>query len=234
MQKRTMVVTTASGKVAEGLGRTARVYEALRSDILAGRIAPGTRLGFAALVDSYGCSVGAIREALQRLSEQALVIAEPKRGFRVMDVSAGDLRDLTEARCAIEVLAVRYAIERGDLAWETGVVAAHHRLERTPQYSEADPGRFSDEWAIAHAAFHQALLDGCTNTRILATATALRDSAELYRQWSAPQHDRDRDIAGEHRAILQASVARDADLACELLTVHIQRTTDALLSSPDR
>jgi DNA-binding GntR family transcriptional regulator len=75
------------------------------------------------------------------------------------------------------------------------------------------------------------LLDGCRNSRILATATALRDSAELYRQWSAPQHDRGRDIAAEHKAILDASVERHAELACELLAAHIQRTTDALLSS---
>lgn len=219
-------------EAADGLGRTARVYETLRADILAGRIAPGSRLGFAALVDRYDCSVGALREALQRLSEQALVTSEPKRGFRVMDISPEDLCDLTEARCEIEVLALRYAIVGGDLGWESAVVAAHHRLERTPMYDDDDPGRFSDDWVIAHAAFHQALLDGCTNTRILATATALRDSAELYRQWSAPQRDRNRDIAAEHQAILNAAVGRDAELASRLLTSHIQRTTDALLESP--
>ena len=225
-------MTATAGEVAAGLGPTARVYQALRADILACRIAPGSRLGFAALVERYDCSIGAIRGALQRLSEQGLVVAEPKRGFRVVDISPEELNDLTEARCEIEVLAARYAVNRGDLAWESALVAAHHRMERTPMYDADDPDRLSDDWVVAHAAFHQALLDGCTNRRILSTATALRDSAELYRQWSAPQHDRQRDIAAEHRAILDAAVARDADLACELLTAHIQRTTDALLSSP--
>lgn len=226
-------MNASTADVGNGAGRTARIYETLRADILAGRIAPGSRLGFAALVERYDCSVGVLREVLQRLSEQALVTAEPKRGFRVMDISADDLRDLTEARCEIEVLALRYAVARGDLAWESAVVAAHHRLERTPMYVADDPERFRDDWVSAHAAFHQALLDGCTNTRILATATALRDSAELYRQWSAPQHDRDRDIAGEHQAILDAAVTRQADSACQLLTAHIQRTTDALLATAD-
>ncbi|PJK20078.1 GntR family transcriptional regulator [Mycolicibacterium goodii] len=225
-------MTAATGDVVEGLGPTARVYQALRADILAGRIAPGSRLGFAALVERYDCSIGAIREALQRLGEQELVIAEPKRGFRVVDISPDDLNDLTEARCEIEVLALRYAVNRGNLEWESTVVAAHHRMERTPMFAPTDPDRFNDEWVLAHAEFHQALLDGCSNRRILATASALRDSAELYRQWSAPQHDRKRDIAAEHRAILDAAVGRDAELACELLTAHIQRTTDALLSQP--
>ncbi|AKS35278.1 GntR family transcriptional regulator [Mycolicibacterium goodii] len=225
-------MTATTGEVLDGMGPTARVYQALRADILAGRLAPGSRLGFAALVDRYDCSIGAIREALQRLSEQELVVAEPKRGFRVVAISSEDLSDLTEARCEIEVLALRYAVNRGDLAWESKVVAAHHRMERTPMYATADPDRFNDDWVLAHAAFHQALLDGCPNRRILATASALRDSAELYRQWSAPRHDRKRDIAAEHRAILDAAVGRDPDLACDLLTAHIERTTNVLLSSP--
>ena len=216
----------------EAPSRTARVYEAVRADILAGRLAPGSRLGFAGLVETYKCSIGVIREALQRLAEQGLVTSAPKLGFRVVEISEEDLVDLTDARCEIEVLALKYAIAGGDLGWEGRVVAAHHRLERTPQYDPADPARFSEDWVLAHGEYHQALLDGCTNNRILATATMLRDSAELYRRWSAPLHDRDRDIAGEHRAILDAAVGRDSGRACELLCTHIRRTTDALLTPP--
>ncbi|MDV6264591.1 GntR family transcriptional regulator [Rhodococcoides yunnanense] len=210
--------------------RTTRVYEAVRADILAGRLAPGSRLGFAGLVESYDCSMGVIREALNRLLEQGLVTSAPKLGFRVVEISNDDLVDLTVARCEIEVLALKYAIATGDLKWEGRVVAAHHRLERTPQYDTADPARFSESWVHAHGEYHQALLDGCANKRILASATMLRDSAELYRHWSAPLHDRDRDIAGEHRAILDAAVGRDSALACDLLSTHIRRTTDALLN----
>lgn len=226
-----MTATTQAAAAGEAVGRGASAYRALRGDIVAGRLAPGARLGFAKLVETYDCSIGTIREVLQRLAEQGFVTTEPKRGFRVVEISAEDLKDLTEARCDIEVLALRYAVERGSLTWEAAVVAAHHRLERTPQYDDDDPGRFNDAWVIAHNAYHQALLEGCTNTRILSTATRLRDSAELYRQWSAPKHDRDRDIAGEHRAILEAALAHDATLACKLLGAHIQRTTDALLAA---
>jgi DNA-binding GntR family transcriptional regulator len=210
--------------------RSAMAYEALRADILAGRLRPGSKLGFAGLVARYGCSIGALREALQRLAEQSLVVNELQQGFRVVPISAEDLADLTAARCEIEILALRYAIRDGDVDWEAGAVAAHHVLGRARQFDSDDPERFSEEWAVAHERFHLVLLAGCGNRRILATATALRDSAELYRRWSAPLHDRDRDIAGEHRATLAAVIARDEDLAAELLAVHIQRTTDKLLA----
>ena len=108
--------------------RAERVYNELRSDTLAGRWYPGQRLPFEELCGRYDASVGVMREALQRLAEQGLVLVEPNRGFRVVPVSEDDLRHLTEARLEIESLTLRLAVEQGSLEWETQVIAAHHRL----------------------------------------------------------------------------------------------------------
>lgn len=208
--------------------RTADVYDVLRADILSGRLAPGERLAFAALVERCRSSVGVIREALQRLTEQGLVDSRPQRGFFVVEVSVEDLRDLTVARSEIEVLALRYAITDGDTEWEAQLLAAHHRMAILPHYTD-EGQRFTEGWAVAHTAFHHALLAGCANRRILAAAVSLRDAAELYWRWSAPRFDRDRDIAREHREILEAAIGRDAERAGDLLTRHICRTTDSLI-----
>lgn len=209
--------------------RVDRVYAALRADVLGGRQLPGSRLPFADLASRYQASMGVIREALTRLQGEGLVESEPQFGFRVISVSAENLRNLTEARCAIEILVLRSSIDHGDLAWESQILAAHHRLDRTPQMAADDPGRLSDDWAAAHVAFHLAVLAGCPNPILLGTAVALRDSAELYQRWSAPQSANKRDIPAEHRAILDAVLAHDQDRAAELLITHIQRTTDILL-----
>lgn len=208
--------------------RKTDVYEALRRDILGGEFRPGAQLGFAALVERYQCSVGLVREALQRLTEQRLVESKANRGFRVVPVSPDDLRELTEARIEIETLALRMAIRDGDTEWEAQLVAAHHRMVSQDQF-EPGTARFTEAWAKAHAEFHKALLAGCPNRRIVAMAGALRDGAELYWRWSAPLYDQDRDIDGEHRRILEASLARDAAAAEELLRDHISRTTIRLL-----
>lgn len=133
------------------------------------------------------------------------------------------------ARTTIEILVLRSSIEHGNLAWESEVLAAHHRLARTPQMAADDPGRLSDDWAVAHAAFHLALLSACPNPFLLGTALSLRDSAELYRRWSVAQSTTTRDIPAEHRAILDAVLAHDVDSAADLLARHIQHTTDILL-----
>jgi DNA-binding GntR family transcriptional regulator len=209
--------------------RVDRVYSELRADILAGRQHPGSRLPFADLATRYQASMGVIREALTRLQGEGLIESEPQSGFRVVAVSAEALQHLTEARCAIETLVLRKAIERGDLAWESEVLATHHRLDRTPMLAPDGTGRLSDEWATAHAAFHLALLAGCPNPVLLGTAASLRDSAELYQRLSVPEDVSERDIPAEHRAIMEAALAHDADTAAQLLAQHIQRTTDILL-----
>jgi DNA-binding GntR family transcriptional regulator len=209
--------------------RAERVYADLRGDILAGRQRPGSRLPFADLATRYEASMGVIREVLTRLTAEGLVESEPQYGFRVVPLSIADLKNLTEARAAIETLVLGQAVEHGDVAWESEVLAAHHRLERTPQQAADDPSRLSAAWTAAHAAYHHTLLTACPNPRLLAVADSLRDAAELYRQWSVPLAHVHRDIAGEHRAILDAVLARDVGAASAALEAHIHATTNVLL-----
>ena len=209
--------------------RVERVYTELRADILTGRQPPGTRLPFAELTARYQASMGVVREALTRLAAEGLVESEPQYGHRVMPLSAADLNHLTDARCAIEPLVLRQAVEHGGVAWESEVLAAHHRLEHTPQMAAGDPGLLSDDWTTAHADYHNTLLAGCPNPRLLAIAGSLRDAAELYRRWSVALAHSDRDIAAEHRAILNAVLAHNAGKATAALATHIQNTTDILL-----
>jgi DNA-binding GntR family transcriptional regulator len=215
--------------------RAERIHASLRADILTGRWLPGQRLPFADLGTRYSTSVGVLREALSRLVEQGLVQAEPQLGFRVTPVSLADLIDLTNTRIDIETMCLRHAITHGDLAWESRLVAAFHTLAHTPELASTQPATVNEDWATAHAAFHAAVLDGCPSRRLREIATSLRDASELYRRWSRHLGSEDtRDIAGEHRALRDAVLARDMEGAELALAKHIQYTTAALVASaPD-
>jgi DNA-binding GntR family transcriptional regulator len=204
------------------------VHGEIREEIFRGNYLPGQRLGMVALANRFSVSQSVIREALTRLTEQKLVVALPQQGFRVVSLSRRDLDELTEARIEVECLVLRLAIERGDVAWESSVLAAHHRLARIVR--PADPAQI-DEWLALHDAYHLALLRGCGNERLADVAMGLRDAATLYRRWSQPVgHDYHRDFAGEHRVILDAILARDAAAATGALRAHISRTSDVLIA----
>lgn len=211
--------------------RSAEVFARLRADILTGQLAPGSKLAFASLSDRYAASVGVTREALSRLGELGLVISEPQIGYRVPFLSADDLIDLTLARCEVECAALEQSVAHGGLEWETGVVASHYALERTPVHSETAPDAVSPKWSAHHTAFHVALISGCPSRRLIGIAAGLRDANQIYWSWSngvTLDSDR-RDFECEHRAIKDAALARDEAAASELLRAHLQKTADILV-----
>ena len=167
------------------------------------------------------------REVLLRLVGDGLADRLPNRGFAVPDTGAERWQRIAEARELIEPATLRMAIERGGLDWETGVRAAHHRLAGTPVHEHDGEAYFSDAWAEAHRLFHRALLEGCGNDVLLATFDRLWTDSELARRWYALSTPGD-DAVAEHRAIEEAALVRDADLAADLLGRHLGRTAAAL------
>lgn len=210
---------------------TARTYAGLRADILGGRFTPGQRLRPGELAAANGVSLNVVREALNRLAGERLVRASPQQGFAVAAATAADLVDLTEVRALVETAALRRAIEHGDLAWESELVAAHHRLVHTPMTDPDRPDMLSEDWARAHEAFHAVTMSGCGSPRLIDLTAGLGEAAALYRHWSHRYDHGRRDVAGEHRVIFEAAVDRDADLACRRHHDHIQRTAEIVAAA---
>ena len=219
---------TSAGDAAS---RGARVLKRIRADIIAGRWRPGDKLQPAELAEVYETSTTVIREALTRLAGEKFVNAENNRGFFLPHLSLDELRDITEVRCVNEGLAIRWAIERGTLEWESELTSVHHRLSRTPRRTEDDPTHTSEDWAVVHRLFHHTLIEACGVPSLLQLSGHLSDSMEVYRRWCAPlRESAGRDAEAEHRAILDAVLAHDADLAAQRLREHYERTLEIILS----
>ena len=103
-------------------------YRRIRTDIIFGRLAPGQKLKLERLKDEYGASVSTLREILNRLSSEALVLAEGQRGFEVAPVSIENLKEIAALRLLLESHALEQSFVAGDMDWEGRVVAAHHKL----------------------------------------------------------------------------------------------------------
>lgn len=213
-----------------GATRADAVFFRLRADILNGAIRPGARLGFAEMGRRYDVSTGVLREVLPRLVEQGLATSEPQLGFRVVSISVPDLEELTEARVALELMVTEFAIDRGDIAWETRLVAAHHTLSRTPMFRPN--GSINQVWLQAHEVFHETVWSASGNRYLNDAAAQLRTVSEVYRCWTRDAQVRtDRDLAGEHRAIAHAAVERDVAQCLELVERHIRTTTELLIAT---
>lgn len=209
-----------------------QVYRDLREDILSGRLIAGTRLPFAELHKRYSVGTSTLREALARLLSDNLVVGEGQKGFTVAPVSRDDLLDITQLRCKLERDTLRDAIAHGDNEWEASIVAALHRLSRFHQQARGVPPLLTEAGATLHRHFHLCLLAGCRSKWQLRTIELLYDHSERYRRISSIAQSHERDSDAEHRAIVEATLARNADKASALLVQHIERTTLELTRAP--
>jgi len=207
------------------------VYRRIRQGIFEGEIKPGTRLQPGVLSKQYSASTTVVREALILLSGDRLVTSSIGQGFSVPELDREDLSDLTLIRCHNETLALKLAIERGGVEWETELLATHHRLARTQRRTSDNQSHGNPEWFNAHRAFHSKLIQACGIPALIDICEKLAAETEIYRVASGSVTTSSaRNVEQEHADILDAVLARDVGKACELLRRHYSATEEMLLS----
>src|SRR6185312_11097706 len=106
----------------------------------------------------------------------------------------------------LEGHALRLAFERGDIEWEGGVVAAHHKLASIEQQMAAGRHLDPEKWRHYDWAFHAALIAACGSTVLLETHAAIRDKYLRYQMIAAIY--RGRAASEEHLALRDAARGR--------------------------
>jgi DNA-binding GntR family transcriptional regulator len=178
----------------------------------------------------HALSSSPLREALNRLVAERLVIADDHRGFRAAPMSAADLNDITVFRLVVEPTALTQSIAGGTDEWEARVVAAYHRLERVRERIKRGEMTFNAEWTNRHKEFHMALISAATSERLLVTCSNLFDISERYRRFSAMNRTEIRDTNSEHHRLMETALSREVELSASLLREHITLTAQSILA----
>ena len=207
------------------------VYDKLQSDILSGRLEPGRKLRLKDLIEQYSTGNSPLREALNRLSANGMVVREENRGFRVPPARISELMELTRTRCWLEEIALRQSIKNGDETWEERIVLAYHWLSRAAQSNDAEARHTAPEWEEHHREFHLALISACDSSILIDFCTQLHKRTFRYRNLAEVVAYRDRHELEEHDELQKAVLNRDADRAVELLTKHYTITSDIVIES---
>ena len=219
--------------VSEHESMVQRAYRLIRADIISGARDPGERLRIEMLKTVYDIGPTPLREALQKLSTEGLVLALEKRGFMVSPLDLDEFSDLNIARIEIEKVALTRSVALGDSQWESRVVAATYLMNKEDKALLASSDGVSDAWESANAEFHAAMIAACGSKWLLQMRDHLQDMCERYRRSSISQSIRktlngNRDVGKEHAAISDAVLSRNAELACQLTESHYMRTLDRL------
>jgi DNA-binding GntR family transcriptional regulator len=191
----------------------ARITEAIAERIIAGALKPDAPLRQDHVAREFNSSHVPVREAFRQLEAQHLVIALPRRGVRVAPLDAASIREISEMRAALEVVALRHAAPK---------LTQAHLAQIELALIEGDNAETLQEFETANRAFHQALVIPCAMPRLLASLDGLqRANSRLVFAMAHSSGWRPRSN-GDHRLILQALRTRNVEQACNLLARHIQ------------
>ena len=192
-----------------------QVFEHLESNILSGVYQRGQIITELQLCSELGVSRTPIREALRRLFQEHLIEDSPK-GTMVLGITPKDFRDMSEIRLRIEELAVRGFVKCAD---SDGLKALNEAVDFQEFYlARGDV----DQLKSLDGRFHEIIYSGCGSMILRDTLSPLHKKIQQYRRNALRTPDRAAHSVKEHREILQAIQARDADLAAERMNQHIQ------------
>lgn len=206
-----------------------QTYQRLRADIVMCILSPGQKLRLEPLRERYGAGVSTLREILNRLASEDLVIAEGQKGFAVAPTTEADLREIADLRLLLESHALRLSFNRGDLDWEGRVVAAHHKLAHVERLLLAGQTRQTTEWVRYDFEFHNALISACGSRALLDLHSAIFDRFLRYHMLAASF--RGAGVVDDHRAMFELALARDADGALTMLASHVNRGVEHVLGT---
>jgi DNA-binding GntR family transcriptional regulator len=188
-----------------------QIYDAIRTDILNCNLTPGTELREQNLADMYSVSKSPVRESLQRLVREGLVLVQPRKGYRVAPISLADATDLFSYRQVLELACVVRACKSAS----SDQLKSLNAFRRYKGKTDADFLRYN-------YSFHSQLAECSGNKRMAREVSALiAEMDRLVRLSVSVMKGRNpQKLVEEHAAIIEAVQHRDHRLALKLLKAH--------------
>jgi DNA-binding GntR family transcriptional regulator len=200
------------------------VADALRQEILAGKLRPGTRLDIDELAVRFGVSRTPLDDGLRHLEDEGLVVIARRRGTFVAAIDARELAEVFDIRASLEALAARRAAERN----APQAMAPINQI--LAELAEAIAARDVDAHSRCNAAFHEQLVRMSDNRRLLSLYTSLHAQitiARVHAQSTSWTTRADLELR-EHQAIVEAIARGDGEAAARSVTQHIERAARSL------
>ena len=195
------------------------VADRLRQQIYSRTLEPGSWIDEMKLAQEFGISRTPLREALKVLAVEGLVTMKLRRGAYVTEVSRDDVSQVYHLLALLESDAAATVAAHADAAQRAQLQQLHARLEKQ--------ARQRDAFFATNEQFHMALLEIAGNRWALQIVTDLRKVMKLNRHHSLFKQGRLSDSLAEHRALMDAISARDAERARALMRAHFEHGLEA-------
>jgi DNA-binding GntR family transcriptional regulator len=208
--------------------RAVDVERALAQWILTGELSAGQKLTEQEVAARLGVSRGPVREALRALAESGLLQIEPNRGAFVRKIDFKEAIEIHDVYSALEELAARSSARSLSGAQ---IEELKSLVEAMDAAAEAED---LDRYYALNLSFHQRLVEGSGNQRLLSIYNRLLNELHLFRRFGLMQRGQMQRSNYEHRQILEKITTGDEEGAAEAMRRHTSERRRQMLASSDK
>jgi DNA-binding GntR family transcriptional regulator len=210
----------ASHPAGAALNLADEVYRQIREDILSGRLRPRDHLVEVDLAERLSVSRTPVRESLQRLAADGLIVSHRRR-WVVYEHTLQEIADIYEVRMALEGYAARLACQR----------ASREQIAALREFFESRQDRHPRYAAFAdfNSQFHQMITEAANNPYFQRLADANRFFTFNHQVAARYGDDDVAESDAQHAQIVQAIVDRDPDAAEHVAREHIRLALKVIL-----
>lgn len=212
-----MNVLLKSGRNGK-LGQTnyTRLRDLIRADIVEGRLPSGARLKIDEIAKRYNSSAIPVREALQQLQGEGVVVFLPNRGAWVRPVDADFLRNIHELRALTEPYLIRWFVRHRTTTQLDALIAAQKGYDKS--VDEEEP----DRWHSHNLVFHSICYDGHYNHEALAIAKRHTELLHAVSKRYPVSRARALQVCQEHWAIIEMVRMQNEAAAAAIVEEHVR------------
>ena len=204
------------------------ILQELRAAMLSGLVPPGAPISPDDVADRFQVSRIPVREALKTLIGEGLVEHEPRAGYKVAQLTRAELGELYIVREALENAALAAAVRTATPTDDLAVLESYEILGRAVEDDDRDGHQRESR------NFHFALAAPCRMPRLLGMLEAAWNVTEPLQPMTSVSHDTGETLHGDHKTMVDAFVARDAETLLAASAVHYRRLHDVLATLPTR
>ena len=190
------------------------VYEQLMAAILSGEIGPDDRLVQERLAAEMEISRTPVREALLRLEQDGVLITSPRGGFTLYRMNEGEIRELYQARAAVESQAARILAAQND-------PLKNHELRATIEREENIASPTVQAYFDANRNIHRRFVELVDNRYLLEMFDNIWNRGVAFQLFAAIEKVDLSKSLGDHIALVDAIETGDKTIALEALIDHI-------------
>ena len=215
-------------QMGKKLTLTDKIYQDIKDDINAKVFQPGEKLNIKELARKYDVSDTPVKQALQRLSDEKIVVNTPNKGMSVRAMNSYEMGDIFEIRRMLDTFLIKDIVTtlnyNADLRQQL-----IDNLERQKEFIARDDSDHKPEkYFELDMEFHTLYLKASGNQKAVDIFCDMQPFTYATGRYVKQPYSRDCECVKEHEAILEAAFAGDLEKLQEAITAHLNNSKNAL------